>query len=264
MKTDNLEDDDSENDSDYDPNADPDVEIEDSEQTEEKGLKNLSFSRRRKAEDYFKAMMEEDSLYIASIMKNAHHSDFYLLEKMGKRARNRCQRKKYCLLRQLFGKSVAQSYLGPCVAKKSINSEIASRKRKLHDEIDTDDNTGRSSVDVKELIASSVRNVKRKTTVVEKRKFAGQEIEYVKRKNFDTFSNYYYMSLILNRVERTIMNPQTSLESKSGQVSSLDQAIEAIKGPKSISTVSKSSLDWDNFKEKEKLEDDLSGASKEG
>lgn len=37
-----------------------------------------------------------------------------------------------------------------------------------------------------------------------------------------------------------------------------------MKGPQTVSTVAKSSLDWDNFKDKEGLEDDLAVASKDG
>ena len=43
-----------------------------------------------------------------------------------------------------------------------------------------------------------------------------------------------------------------------------DSALQEINGPKSISTVTKSSYDWENFKEAEHLEDDLKNASKEG
>ena len=39
--------------------------------------------------------------------------------------------------------------------------------------------------------------------------------------------------------------------------SSLDSALEMIKGPQSINTVSKSSLEWEQYKEKEGLQDDL-------
>ncbi len=39
--------------------------------------------------------------------------------------------------------------------------------------------------------------------------------------------------------------------------STLDQALNLLKGPKAINTVSKSSMDWENYKEKEGLQDDL-------
>jgi hypothetical protein len=46
--------------------------------------------------------------------------------------------------------------------------------------------------------------------------------------------------------------------------STLDAALEILKGPKAISTVVKSSNDWENFKDKEGLQDDLAAASKDG
>ena len=44
----------------------------------------------------------------------------------------------------------------------------------------------------------------------------------------------------------------------------IDGVLEALKGPKVVSTMSKSSIDWDNYKGKEGLEDDLAAAAKEG
>jgi hypothetical protein len=35
-------------------------------------------------------------------------------------------------------------------------------------------------------------------------------------------------------------------------------------GPKAVSTIAKSSLDWDQYKEQEGLEDELAVAAKEG
>ncbi len=83
----------------------------------------------------------------------------------------------------------------------------------------------------------------------------------------------FLLSLLLtiiyqNRVEKTVLasssasSSASAVPTKSG--SSLDAALEILKGPKAISTVVKSSNDWDNFKEKEGLQDDLAAASKDG
>ena len=40
--------------------------------------------------------------------------------------------------------------------------------------------------------------------------------------------------------------------------------MEDIKGPQAVSTVAKSVYDWDNYKEKEGLEDELAVAAKDG
>lgn len=46
--------------------------------------------------------------------------------------------------------------------------------------------------------------------------------------------------------------------------SGIDSVLEEMKGPKAVSTIAKTSIDWDNYKEQEGLEDDLNAASKEG
>ena len=53
-------------------------------------------------------------------------------------------------------------------------------------------------------------------------------------------------------------------EGNGSKVSALDSALDSIKGPKTVSTVAKSGYDWDAYKEKEGLEDDLAAAAKEG
>jgi hypothetical protein len=42
------------------------------------------------------------------------------------------------------------------------------------------------------------------------------------------------------------------------------QVLGDLKGPQTVSTVSKSSADWDGYKDKEGLEEELAVASKEG
>ena len=67
------------------------------------------------------------------------------------------------------------------------------------------------------------------------------------------------------RITRTLKageaapQPQTRAAAKG-----LDKVLEELQGPKTISTVAKSSIDWDNFKEAEGLEDELAKAQKDG
>lgn len=51
---------------------------------------------------------------------------------------------------------------------------------------------------------------------------------------------------------------------KTGAKKGLDTVLDTIKGPKTVSTVAKSSMDWDVYKEKEGLEEDLQAAAKDG
>ena len=48
------------------------------------------------------------------------------------------------------------------------------------------------------------------------------------------------------------------------KTSALDSVLDTMKGPKVVSTVAKSNMDWDTYKEKEGLEDELSAATKDG
>lgn len=48
------------------------------------------------------------------------------------------------------------------------------------------------------------------------------------------------------------------------KTSALDSVLDTMKGPKVVSTVAKSNMDWDMYKEKEGLEDELSAATKDG
>lgn len=64
----------------------------------------------------------------------------------------------------------------------------------------------------------------------------------------------------------TASNPTSSSSSSTTAAtgSSLDKTLELLKGPKAVSTIAKSSMDWDNYKEENKLEDDLAVAAKDG
>ncbi len=58
-------------------------------------------------------------------------------------------------------------------------------------------------------------------------------------------------------VQATVTKKNGTNEETAKPASSIDQALNLIKGPKAINTVSKSSMDWENYKEKEGLQDDL-------
>lgn len=97
-----------------------------------------------------------------------------------------------------------------------------------------------AEADIKSAAQEAARKVQRNMKVSETVKFAGQEIS----------------------VQKTVMSTAQPVVAK--PVSALDKVLDELKGPKVISTVTKSSIDWDNFKEKEGLEDDLAVAAKDG
>ena len=70
------------------------------------------------------------------------------------------------------------------------------------------------------------------------------------------------------RVQRTVLQSAADSltydsKSKAGG-KGIDQVLSTIKGPRLVSTVAKSSMDWDVYKEKEGLEEDLQAAAKDG
>lgn len=125
---------------------------------------------------------------------------------------------------------------------------FGSKKAKKLDINDYDDRDNRKSDEIKKNLKDIVKKIQKKEVVQETRKFAGQEIA----------------------IERTLKvgESTSSSSSSSSQVSApvtaLDKALDVLKGPKIVSTVAKSSYDWENFKEKEGIEDDLAVATKEG
>lgn len=77
---------------------------------------------------------------------------------------------------------------------------------------------------------------------------------------------YFACCTIVLRVRRTSAASSSggSGSSTGAGASSLDKVLQDIQGPKAISTVAKSSYDWDSYKEQENLVDDLSKAAKAG
>lgn len=65
-------------------------------------------------------------------------------------------------------------------------------------------------------------------------------------------------------MERTLTDAEVNAGKAKAAESSLDQALSAISGPQNMSTVSKSSADWDRYKEASGLQDELETAAKNG
>jgi len=74
----------------------------------------------------------------------------------------------------------------------------------------------------------------------------------------------------MHRIERNVLlssseaQDLTVKKDRSTAPSGIDKVLDTIKGPKVVSTVAKSSMDWDVYKEKEGLDEDLSAAAKDG
>ena len=105
-----------------------------------------------------------------------------------------------------------------------------------------------------ETLKASLKNIARKTKIVEKRKFAGQEIT-IERSEMTVKSQFD---------DDDVVGQASRSSHGSGGTGALDSVLDTIKGPKTISTVTKSAFDWQSHKTKEGLEDELAPASKDG
>ena len=216
---------DSDSDSDYDPTKDQEQDKDSDDGVSNSGdpgevLKDISFSRKRKANDLWEELVAMDKAETKERMKKSQ-----ILAPEGSSQNTKGKRKRTkatSVLAGIFGKSEAASIM---------NSAPSSSKNKTM-----------TDADLKVVIQKSVKLIQKSEKIEETRKFAGQSIT----------------------IERTVKAGATNKQVNSSALSSLDKALAAIKGPETVSTVAKSSSDWDNFKEKEGLEDELSVAQKEG
>jgi hypothetical protein len=74
-------------------------------------------------------------------------------------------------------------------------------------------------------------------------------------------------TLFVSRVQKTVSlakDEQIKAAVEKNTESNLDKVLQTLKGPKQISTVGKSAIDWDNYKEKEGITDDVAAAAKDG
>lgn len=72
------------------------------------------------------------------------------------------------------------------------------------------------------------------------------------------------MLLFSVKVNGTEDDNQTATKKTVAANNTLDNVLESLKGPKTISTVTKSSIDWDNYKEQAGLQDMLQVAAQDG
>jgi len=144
-----------------------------------------------------------------------------------KKAGKKALRKKKKLLAQMFGKSGVSKLLSTSKGVASAADESTRNRGPL---------------------PVMTRNV-----VTEVKKYAGQEIK-VQRTVLEPVVGISTSSKPSSSDERTHQNNSGANKKKGG---GLDQLLNEIAGPQKISTVMKTSTDWDQFKEKSGLDEDL-------
>ena len=65
-------------------------------------------------------------------------------------------------------------------------------------------------------------------------------------------------------MKKTILSTQDNAVGKKKSSKGIDSVLEIMKGPQTVSTVAKSSMDWDNHKDETGLVEDLQNAGKNG
>lgn len=224
-------------DSDYNP-EEKDIENALQEVAEE-DMKSIPKVRQGKIDSLFDDMMNEDATYVKKFSTN--NTRIMNTNTVTKKSSNMTSKseekakKKLEMLESIYGRNQAHSIVGnvmsTSVSSGSTSKESTSIKGKR----------SHANIEMKEAALEAVKKIKRNVKIVEKVKFAGQEISVEKK---------------------MLMTSGLSNKSASSDVGGLDRMIEELKGPKTMNTVVKSSSDWDTFKEKQGLHDDLAVASK--
>ena len=185
-------DDDSENDSDYVVEDDPVAkkqEAEDNNSSSKKGSKKSkgglysqisAIGSKRKISALWEELKTEESLYVKTLMDKAlkrsgpvTDSNTTRIKKKGKRKGKDFARKhNEAILVSIFGRSEATK-----IAPQIDNIELAATAAAGEEEEEEEED---SSEAVRQAAKESVKKIKKKVTVLETRKFAGEEITYVR------------------------------------------------------------------------------------
>jgi hypothetical protein len=152
---------DSENDPDYNPNEDT-QDNENEVDSKEPQLKDLSFSRKRRAAEAWEKLVTEDAEATASKMRKANRHPESLPPSKSSES-NRLS-KAAVILSGIFGKSEAAKLLGKSIKGNNAVSDSSNSRLKV------------TSNELKKEIESSLHRIKRKGKVEEVRKFAGKSI----------------------------------------------------------------------------------------
>jgi len=215
-------------DSDYDPAQETEIAEEGLDEDASKTtLSSIGFKRRRVAEDAWKMMLEDDNKKETKQNVLRPMSDVTISKIYHANEGKVGQKQKVS--------SQLNDMMAMIFGSKRNTETIKSKKSSVVENSEL-------SSSLKDILKDSVKTLKKKEKVIDTRKFAGQEI----------------------KVERTIQVGEANVTAVREKDNTLDKVLDTLKGPKVVSTVAKSSYDWDNFKEKEGLEDDLAVAQKDG
>lgn len=256
---------DSDSDSDYDISKDKTAQEDEIQDVKEEHLEAMGAGRMRKATSAWdemnalfsqesKAKMDGSVLALVSAGKagdggasagaskdKKKSKDKGKVKAEKKKGSGKIKTKAASVLAGIFGKSVAASMLAPGGGSVSQRSKTTAKVTKQG--VDDDEEHKARMKEIRARALAATKGLAKKEQVTEVRKFAGREIV----------------------VERTVAAGEKALmKMQPKETTGIGKVLEDIRGPKSVSTVTKSSLDWDNFKEEEGLNDELAKVSKDG
>ena len=163
--------------------------------------------------------------------------------------RRRIERKARSVLSGIFGSSVAKDIVAKVGARTNDtveNKVLANKGGKKAKQAQKKKKTEAIAA----AVAAAAAKVARKTTVTETAKYAGKTITTTRQVFANTGNGAATMS--------------APGKAKSGSATGLDAALDALKGPTKINTVTKSSMDWESYKDKTGMQDELEQGARDG
>jgi hypothetical protein len=223
----NLMDDDSDNDSDFVPEPEDDeISITGKRKNANLSIQEqiLSKKRKRKVDSIWDELQEEERQYLES-RRSLDATNFQEHVVMEIPCRKRTKRQISMLMHEVFG---------------STNLRDALPENRLKE-----GNVVNSEA-LKQAAKDFVSNMQKSVVVQETRRFAGQDVVIEKK---------------VLKSQNEVIKDETTAANEEGK---LDRLIETLKGPKAISTVTKSGADWEVYKEKEGIVDEELVGAKDG
>ena len=216
----------------------------------ERQLTGFTHKRARLAGEHWASMMDADREHVVAKRSKAMvpftDTSFDIIMNINKKRKTDGLTSKKSQLHEMMS-----TIYGTTIGGNSVSSTNAILQSSSSSKIVT-------SEDVRNQIVDSVKNIQRKEKVMETRKFAGQQIQIERTLKVGETSDHGSSSSSSNR------GHNASGSSSSSTKGGVDSVLDIMKGPKVVSTVAKSSLDWDNYKEEQGLEDGLAAAAKDG
>ena len=266
----NGEEDDDEEDEDYVPPPDVDNDIHNQQQNNEDQKiksKSLSYSKQRAVDDAFNDLFGPTTPNPADTMLDLDENDDYDLK--NKKMKNKKKSKSIAASKKALKKKkqILSDIFGTSSAMKIISKSSSNIRKKM--------NNNNSQEKCQEQKRNVPLPTMKKKVITEQKVFAGKMIEVqktvvveegmdgIKGEGVDAnhgTSQALASSTVAATSSRAQLKPNQPFQPSTSapKVKGIDAVLEKINGTQKISTIDKTNIDWENFKEKtEGLNDEL-------